>query len=140
MVCGRKLFSENKRLYNRLRVLLYDFWGDRCRCYLWRVQEACRRAQTYLIVYFYLKFPLIISYTQFPVSVCRASTVLLVQCTCNFGEKFRFTEVVLFQNFLLTRITTSRAYYHNKKGQCRVKKSKTTLLLEIWSLHQRRAC
>ena len=70
----------------------------------------------------------------------RASTVLLMQCTCNFGEKFRFTEVVLFQNFLLTRITTRKAYYHNKKGKCRVKKSKTTLLLEIWSLHQRRAC
>ena len=39
----------------------------------------------------------------------------LVQCTCNSGDKLKFTEVVLFQNFLLTRITTGRADYQNKK-------------------------
>ena len=104
------------------------------------MQEACRRAQTYLIVYLYLKLSLIISNTHVPVSVCGASTVLPVQCTCNFGDKLKFTEVVLFQNFLLTRITTGRADCQNKKGQCRVKKSKTTLVLEILSLHRRRAC
>ena len=64
----------------------------------------------------------------------------LVQRTCNSGDKLKFTEVVLFQNFLLARITTGRADYQNKKGQCRVKKSKTTLVLEILSLHRRRAC
>ena len=52
--CGRKLFSKCKRLYKRLRVVSCDCLGDRCRwCYFWRMQVACRRAQTNWIVYFY---------------------------------------------------------------------------------------
>ena len=54
-------------------------------------------------------------------------SVLLVQCSWNFSEKLKFTEVfVLFQKFFLTWITTGEAEYPNKNGQCRVKKSKIT--------------
>ena len=61
---------------------------------------------------------------------------------CYLWRMQEFTEVyVLFQKlFFLTWITTGGAYYQNKEGQGRVTKSKTALVLEIRSLHQRRAC
>ena len=70
-----------------------------CRwCCFWRMQEACGRAQTYCMVHFY---PVIAfsSYSwsfevlTFLWAFWRASTRLLVQCTDNFSEKLKFTEV-----------------------------------------------
>ena len=53
-----------------------------------------------LLCHCYLKLMLIISSTHFPVSIFRDSNVLLVQCTSNFSQKLKFTEVnVLFQKF-----------------------------------------
>ena len=106
-MCGRKLFSKCKRLYKRLRVVPCDCLGDRCRwCYFWKMQVACRRAQSKLdriLLSFHcsLKLSVIIWSTRLPVCFFfRASTVLLVQCTSNFGKKLKFTEVyVLFQKF-----------------------------------------
>ena len=63
-----------------------------------------------------------------------------MQCTSNFSEKLKFTEVyVLFQNIFFDMNSKRRSRLPKQKGQCRVKKSKTTLVLEIRSLHQR-AC
>ena len=97
VVCTIKLFSKSKRLYKRLRVLHCDCLGDQCRwCYLWRMQEACRRAQTNRIVYFY-RVIAISSYRwsfdviTFLLAFFRASTVLLVLSTSNFSEKFDTT-------------------------------------------------
>ena len=99
-MCGRKLFSKSKRLHKRLRVFSCDCLGDRCRwCYLWRMQGACRRVQTNWIVCFD-RVIAISSYLTFLWAFFRASTVLLMQCTSNFNQKLKFTEVyVSFQKF-----------------------------------------
>ena len=55
------------------------------------------------------------------------------------GMKVYRSSCFVSKAFFLTRITTGGTDYQNKNGQCQVKKSKTTLVLEIQSLHQR-AC
>ena len=63
-----------------------------------------------------------------------------MQFTSNFSEKLKFTEVyVLFQNIFFDMNRKRRSRLPKQKSQRRVKKSKTTLVLEIRSLHQR-AC
>ena len=106
VMCGRKLFSKCKWLYKRLRVLSCDCLGDRCRWfYFWRTQVACRRAQTNWILYFYGVIAVSSYRWSFEVLAFlwvffRVWTVLLVQCTSNFGKNLKFTEVyVLFQKF-----------------------------------------
>ena len=45
-MCGRKLFSKSKDCTNDFESC--DCLGDRCRrCYLWRMQEACRYIKEY---------------------------------------------------------------------------------------------
>ena len=90
LLCGVwKEFILKKGLYKRLRVFSCDCLGDGCRwCYLRRMQEACRRAQTNWIVtflscYYYLK--LIIWSTHFPVSVFQS-----FNCTAS-AMYFQFT-------------------------------------------------
>ena len=91
----------------------------------------------------YLKLSLIIWSTHFLWALFRASTVLLVQCIYNFNQKLKFTEVyVSFQKFFFfvfffvfcccfffIWVTVGGADYKNKNGKCRVKKSKTMLIL-----------
>ena len=128
-MCGRKLFSKSKRLHKRLRVFSCDCLGDRW-CYFWRIQGACRRVQTNWLVCFD-RVIAISSYLTFLWVFFRDSTVLLMQCTSNFTQKLKFTEVyVSFQKiFFLTWTTIGGADYQNKNGQCRVKKSKTMSVL-----------
>ena len=50
----KEVISKWKRLYKQFRVLSCNCLGDWCIwCYFWRMQVACRRAQTNWIVYFY---------------------------------------------------------------------------------------
>ena len=133
MVRGKKLFSKSKRLHKRLRVFSCDCLGDRCRwCYLWRMQGACRRVQTNWLECFDIVIA-ISSYLTFLWAFFRASTVLLMQCTSNFNQKLKFTEVYvsfqIFFFFFLTWTAIGGTDYQNKNGQCRVKKSKTKLVL-----------
>ena len=106
-------------------------------------REACRRVQTSWIVTFYRVIAFSSYRWSFEVltflwAFFRALTLLLTQYTSSFSGKLKFTQVyILFQKCFLTWITTSGADYQNKKGQFRVKKSKTTLVLEIRSLRQR---
>ena len=87
VVCGRKLFWKKDCTNYFFRVFSCDFLGDGCRwCYLRRMQEACRRAQTNWIVTFYRVIA--ISSWSFEVltflwAFFRALTVLLVQCASN---------------------------------------------------------
>ena len=139
-MCGRKWFSKGKRLYNRLRALFYGCLGDRYRwCYWWRMQEACRRAQTYRIAHFYRviaisNYPWSFEVLTFLWEFCRASAVLLVQFICNFTEKLKvYISLFCLKSFFFKWITTGGADYQNHKVQCWLKKSKTTL--EIRSSH-----
>ena len=78
---------------NRLVIWRQQLPFDRCRwCCLWRMQEACRRAKTYWIVYFYHVIA-ISSYCwsfevlTFPWAFCWLSTLLLVQWNYNLSQK-----------------------------------------------------
>ena len=118
-MCGRKLFSKSKRLYERLRVWSCNCLGNRCRYYLWRMQEACRRALINWMVYFYRviaisSYPWSFEVLTFLWAFFRAQTVLLLQCTSILVKKF--TNVYgLFHKFFLTWITTGEAGYQNEK-------------------------
>ena len=104
LLCGvwKEVTLKNERLYKRLQVLSCDCLGVRCRWYyLWRMQEACRRAQTNWIVYFYWVIAISSYRWSFEVltflwAFFRAPTVLLVQCTSNYSEKLKFTKVHVF--------------------------------------------
>ena len=123
VVCERKWFSRSKRLYRWLRVLSYDCLGDQWRwCYLWKMQEVCRKAQTYWMVYFYLvvhlKLPLIIWSTHFPVSVmysfnCSASAMYLQFLTKNIVQRSLYS---VSKVFFLYMNHNRRADYENKKA------------------------
>ena len=137
-MCGRKLFSKWKRLYKQFRVLSCNCLGDRCIwCYFWRMQVACRRAQTNWIVYFYHVIALSSYQWSFEVlaslyAFFRASAASEVYF--QFWQKIKVYRSLCFVSkvFFLTWLTTGRANYQNKKGQCRVKKRKSMLVLEIW--------
>ena len=81
---------------NRLVIWRQQLPFDRCRwCCLWRMQEACRRAQKYWIVYFYHITAISSQYCwsfevlTFPRECCRLSTLLLVQWNYNLSQKLK---------------------------------------------------
>ena len=136
-MCERKLFSKAKDCMFYCRN---DF--DFCPLIVWAIDdvtcEGCKGpVEENKRIGYRWSFEVLTFLWEFST----ASTVLLVQCTSNFNQKLKFTEVhVLFQKlFLFDTNHNGWTDYQNKNGQCRVKKSKTTLVLEIRSLHQR-AC
>ena len=89
-----------------------------CRwCCFWRMQEACRRAQTYCMVHFYhviafSSYSWSFEVVTFLRAFWRAFTQLLVQGTYNFSKKLKFTEVCfVLKVFFLTWITTEYCEY-----------------------------
>ena len=138
-MCGRKLFSNNKRLHKRLRVFSFDCLGDRCRlCYLWRMQGACRRAQTNWLVCFdrviaISSYPWSFEVFTFLWAFFRASTVLLVQCTSNFNQKLKFTEVyVSFQKVFFFVFFFDMN--HNRRAILYIYKTDYTMSLTLFTL------
>ena len=140
VVCGKSYF-EQKDFTNDFEFFSCDCLGDRCRwCYLWRMQEAYRRAQTNWIVTFYRVIAISSYRWSFEVltflwAFFRALTVLLVQCTSNFSGRIK----VYTGLYLVSKVFFDMNHNRRGRGQLRVKKSKTTLVLEIRSLRQR-AC
>ena len=89
LLCGvwKEVIFKKQRLYKRLRVLSCNCLGDRCGwCYLWRMQEACRRALINWMVYFYRVIAISSYRWSFEVltflwAFFRAPSILLLQCT-----------------------------------------------------------
>ena len=129
-MCKRKLFSKEKDCAFYCRN---DF--DFCPLIVWAIDDVtCEGCKGPIEEHKRIGYRWSFEVLTFLWAFSTASTVLLMQCTSNFNKKFCFKSF-----FFLTRITTGGTDYQNKNGQCRVKKSKTTLVLEIRSLHQR-AC
>ena len=68
------------------------------------MQETCGGVQTYYMVHFYHVIAISSYCWSFEVLTflwvfCRASTLLLVQCTYNFSKKLKFTEVCFVSKF-----------------------------------------
>ena len=112
----KEVIFKKQRLYKRLRVLSCNCLGDRCGwCYLWRMQEACRRALINWMVYFYRVIAISSYRWSFEVltflwAFFRAPSILLLQRTSILAKKLKFTKVyVLFHKF----------YYanHNRRGR-----------------------
>ena len=90
------------------------------------MQEACRRAQTYWIVYFYNVVAISSYRWSFEVltflrALCRASTVLLVQCTCNLRKKFSLKKFMFSFKSLFFDIN------HNRWGRLRKQINKLSI-------------
>ena len=136
-MCGRKLFSKWKRLYKQFWVLSCNCLGNQCIwCYFWRMQVACRRAQTNWIVYFYRVIALSSYRWSFEVlaslyAFFRASAASEVYF--QFWQKIKVYRSLCFvSKVFLTWLTTRRADYQNKKRSMSSTESKTTSVLEIW--------
>ena len=125
----KEVISKWKRLYKQFRVLSCNCLADWCIwCYFWRMQVACRRAQTNWIVYFYRVIALSSYRWAFEVlaflyAFFRASAASAVYF--QFWQKIKVYRSLCFVSkvfFDMTHNQQGQLPMKIKKGQCQVKK------------------